>query len=1050
MSLETTESYEFSPIELKSFSGERHVTIDQAYKTISTDRRLEPQKLTDAISEGKIRVYTFKDEEYLDSYDLGKVFHTSNPNPTGVKVPRYFSKKGVDPLEEAGPYETRVLQLFDHNTGKEVYRMEDAQFPASWSDNDASIVSQKYFFTPNDPESKKKLEDKLGASYERSPAELFRRTTNFITDEGDKLGYFKTPEDRESFRNELLALQIQRKLAFNSPVQFNAGIYNEYGVEGNNNPRFWKNPKTGIVEEIRGGEYIHPQVHACFISGPEDDLDSILQQVINEGRIFSAGSGIGQNIGALRAEGEPLSGGGKSSGPMSFFKIYDVGAQAIKSGGKSRRAARMTTMRSSHPDNIKFIRSKLEENKKALELMKAGYPGGMDGEAVMTIAYENTNISVRLKNSDLEKAVNGGEIELKRVTDNKVIGKVSADQLLKEIAFGAWRCGDPGVQYEDMIQLMHTTPNTARQNSTNPCSEYMYIDDTSCNLASINSEAFTDEKGILDTEAYARAAWLATIALDINNNAGSYPTQSIANTSPEHRTIGLGYAGIGSTLMKMGLSYDSDKARAFVGALTALTTGTSYSASAELAKALEPFEHFELNRKPMLKVMGRHRKSLDDIAEEYVSEDLMSAAKSSWDSAINKGKRHGFRNAQATVIAPTGTISFLLGTSMSTSIEPSPGLVLYKNLAGGGTLQLVNNDVPKALHSLGYTPNQIEDINDFILKNGTVINSPHMDRKHYEIFDTAFGNESGQGSLPFEAHVKMLGAAQPFVSGGISKTCNLAETATVKDIYDSYVLGNQLGLKALAVFRNNSKPTSAYSFGNESFVRLDRGMKEELPSRRNGLQTEVKINGAPLHVLVGDYPDGRPGQITFLSFKAGSTLKALLEITGIDASKALQRGVHLEDVISGWAGQEFKPNGLVSGHPYIKTALSPLDFAQKLLLLEYMGKTDLAETEIDDETGKPKPVPLNDLWGAQNGSIRHYAREKIDDWNIDDVLKDPELGGFVQMNKKHKEILNLDNKQKLENKRGVTCQTCGNIMNQTAPNCFSCSNCGDKIGGCGI
>ena len=533
-----------------------------------------------------------------------------------MTIERYFTDGKTNPFDTVGPYGRRKLEIKEFKTGELIFQMDDAEFPESWDNVHAQIVAQKYFSKPNKEQWKKKLKEKIGNDHEYSIKNLITRVTNFIADEGYKLGYFETEEDKKAFADELKFLQISRRFAFNSPVQFNAGLYNEYGIEGSPGINYFKNPETGEVSKIENGCNIKPQSHACFIKGPRDNLESILKHIIDEGGIFSSGSGIGQEIGALRAQGEPLSSGGKSSGPMSFFQIYDRAAGSIKSGGKSRRAARMTTMRVQHPDSLDFIRSKVKEDKKCLTLMQAGYSTGMDGEAAATTAFQNTNISVRVDDSFMEQVKNNGEIELKRIIDGKVVKKESARKILQEISFGSWRVGDPAIQYETKIQEMHTCKNSGRINSSNPCSEYMFLDDTSCNLGSHNLLEYSDEKGNFKVDEFRRAIYLTTIAHDILNDASSYPVEDIARISPEFRTIGIGYANLGALLMRKGFAYDSEEGRAVASAITALMTGTAYEASSDLAEKLGHFTHFEFNKKPMLDVMEKHRKNLDDILKE--------------------------------------------------------------------------------------------------------------------------------------------------------------------------------------------------------------------------------------------------------------------------------------------------------------------------------------------------------------------------------------------------------------------------------------------------
>lgn len=1043
-------SFKYSPILLGSYDSDRHISLENAKELISSQKNLKISKLSNAVSDSEIRTYEFEGETYLDRLDIGRVYHKEKEKK-GMKVSRYFSKEDENPLESI-EYQRMNLQIF--NAEEElIFDLANSEFPKGYSKNAAKIVAQKYFFKPTNAEWQKKLKEKIGREREYSLKHLVTRVSNFIADEGFKLGYFETEEDKEIFADELKWLQINQRFAFNSPVQFNAGIFNEYGIEGSKGLTYWRNPETEEVSKVKK-EYTHPQAHACFIKGPRDDLESILIQFKDEGSIFSLGSGDGQDIGKLRAKGEPLSGGGKSSGPMSFLKNYDYSAGAIKSGGKSRRAARMTTMVYRHADIMEFIRTKVREDYKYKILVENGIEPGMDGEAAETVALQNTNLSVRMDDNFFSALEKGKNIELRYIKSGKVAGTVSADQMLKEISFGSWRIGDPAVQYDSLIQEMHTSKNSGQINSSNPCSEYMFLDDTSCNLNSHNLLAYTDEKGNFDVESFERATWLSAVSADILNGAASYPVKDIAIISPEFRTIGVGYANLGALLMRKGIAYDSDEGRATAGAITSIMTGASYKASSDMAENLGTFKHFEFNREPMIEVMKKHQKNLENKLLKKAPKNMMNKANSLWEQVVKKGSKVGFRNAQTTVLAPTGTISYLMDCD-TTGVEPAISLIINKDLAGGGNLTLINKEMKNSLKNLGYKENQIKDIENYVtekteenVSRNTIIGAPHMKPKHYEIFSTAFGNAFGQGAIPFEGHIKMLSATQPFISGAISKTNNLPENATVKDIYDGYILGHDLGLKALAVFRNNSKPVSALNFGQNSFNRFKRGEKEDLPFSRNAWETEVKIGGTPIHVMFSEYPNGKPGQIVFLSYKAGSTLGAQLSSNGVITSKALKRGVRLDDLMEGWLGWQSDPQGLVSidtpdgksrSHPYIKTAKSPLDFAAKIALIEYLGKTELADS--------PDEISIENLRGHKNGAFRTYHLENVDNWKLEDVLQSPILGGF----EKSDNISNNGNlKMHFENNRGITCVTCGNLMNQTAPNCYECNNCGDKIGGCGI
>ena len=1026
---------------IKFYDRERHILINDAYKIVESQKGLSLNKLEQAVEKRYIHVYEFNNERYLDRIDIGRIYHIKPENKSGIKIERYFTKKGDNPLGSV-EYEDKDLKILDIK-GNAIFEMQ-AEFPVSWDENSSKIVAQKYFFSPYKQEWKDLLEKKLGIPYEKSIRHLITRISNFFADNGYKRGYFTSEEDKDAFRDELEWLQINRRGAFNSPVQFNAGIYNEYGIKGSPGINYYRDPESGEVKRIEEGEYIMPQCHACFIKGPQDDLESIAMHTVHEIGIFSLGSGIGQNIGSLRAEGEKLSGGGMASGPLSYLNFYDNVAGSIKSGGKSRRAARMTTMRQNHPDIIKFIESKVKEDKKALALIKAGYSPGMDGEAYATVSFQNTNFSVRLDNYFFGQLENKGNIDLYNIKDGKKAGEVSVEEIMKKIAFGSWRIGDPGVQYEGEIDKMHTCPNSGRQNSTNPCGEYMFLDDTSCNLASLNLLEFSDDKGYFNIESFKRAVKIFAIAQDIANDSASYPVRDIAELSPEFRTIGLGFANLSGLFMRNGLRYDSDEARALAGAITAVMTGAAYETSTELAEKLGTFMHFNLNKAPMLKVIDNHKKALEDILWKYLPENFKKEAYNLWERVIKKGEVYGFRNAQATVIAPTGTISYLMGAQDSTGIEPPLSLVINKDLTGGGSIQIINSRVPNALENLGYNEEEIKDIVKYIEEHNKVIGAPHLIPKEYDIFATAWGNNYGEGSIPLEGHIKMMGAVQPFVSGGISKTNNLPQTATVKDVYNSFLLGHKLGLKGLTFFRTNSKPVSAFNFGKEKLEELKRGEKEDLSLGRNAFEVEVKINDTPLHMIISEYDDGRPGQIAFLCYKAGSTLKALLETQGILASKSLKRGVNLEAVIESWIDQAFEPRGLIYGHHYIKTANSPLDFAGKFLRLEYLGDVEVADNKEN--------VDIKQLRGYNNGAFETYRKMSIDDWDIEQVLKDQFLGGFVEKSKMD-QLKDINGKKGLKennNNRGVTCTHCGNIMIQTSPNCYNCDHCGSKRGGCGL
>ncbi len=1032
--------YDPSGSRLNIYDPERHISLDDARSLISSESTTNPylangvSRLEDAVSSGDVITLEKGNDLYVDRLALGRLFHQTNENPQGISFQRYNTDGTTNPLDTIGPYEIRHLTNKDKE-GEIIFDMEDAEVPSSWSDNDATVVMSKYAYVPKGEEETRKLEAIIGNNHENSVKHIWTRVANYIADSGEEFGYFSSTEDKEIFRDELLWLMANRKAAFNSPVQFNAGLYSEYGIEGNGTTKHWRNPETGDVEEIEEGGNIRPQNHACFIAGPQDDLTSIAQHAVHEIDIFESGSGIGQDIGVLRAEGESLSCGGESSGPLSFWKGYDVWAGTIKSGGKSRRAARMTTMRQGHPDVMKFIRSKVGEEKKTLALMRAGYEGGMDGPAVTSVDYQNTNISVRLDDHFFEQVRNGGNIELRNIKNGEIVDEISADRMLKEISFGIWRTGDPGAQFEDTIQRMHTVKNSGRINSSNPCSEYMSINDTACNLASLNLLEFTDLEGNFDVEGFQYAVNIMATGQNILNQSSGYPIRSVAQISPELNNIGLGYANIGAVLMRKGLPYDSDEGRQFAASITALLTGTAYQTSANLAESIGTFEHFEFNKNPMMDVIKKHKKSLDDIVWDSIPENIKEAAYSSWDVAETKGNKTGFRNSQVSVLAPTGTISYLLGCE-TTGPEPYIAFSIKKDLAGGGSLNLESNkEIPNGLRNLGYNEEDITKISSHIAEHGTTLGSLDLKPEHHKVFETALGNISGEGSIPFLGHVKMLGAMQPFISGAISKTNNFPEHTTVKEIYDGLIQSHEHGLKAVAAFRSNSKLSYALSFGEDrSLNQPSWGEKVDLPTSRQAYEWEFKIGETPVHLITSEYPEtGLPGQIALLAYDGGTTLNSVLKVAGIQASKSLKTGTPLEVILDSWKGHTMEPRGLVFDNEHVKQASSIFDAAQKILRIEYLGDTSVAQ--------EPEKVDVSKLRGEGSGSFRYLERKDINEWEIDDVLEDSETGGFTKgKNGKTKS-------KKKTASTGVTCR-CGRTMKQTGPGCYECT-CGDKVGGCG-
>jgi ribonucleoside-diphosphate reductase alpha chain len=708
---------------------------------------------------------------------------------------------------------------------------------------------------------------------------------------------------------------------------------------------------------------------------------------------------------------------------------------------------------------MEFIRGKVREDHKALTLIKAGYKDGFEGEAYSSVSFQSTNLSVRLDDYFFEQLEKGGNVQLRQVKSGNVVEEISADIILKEISFGSWRIGDPAVQYENEIDRMNTVSNTDRINSSNPCSEYMFLDNTSCNLNSLNLLKFSDKKGNFDIEAFNRATRIMTIAGDISNDAASYPNKNIAKLSPEFRTIGVGYANLGALLMRKSIAYDSNEGRAIAAAITATMHGEVMRTSAEMAKGLEPFIHYEFNKNPMKKVMERHRNSVFDIGkrEDLYGEnfdinsvkglqELINAGGDNLDEAISIGDQYGYRNAQGTVLAPTGTIAFLMGCD-TTGVEPAIALTISKKLAGGGHMDLPVKEIGNSLNNLGYVSEHISDIEDYVAKNKTADGAPHLKEEHQNIFDTAFTPELDKRFIDFDGHVKMLGATQPFISGAISKTNNFPKSATVKDVYDGFILGQKLGLKALAVFRDKSKPTAALDFDLENDLKsLVWGEKRDLPSQRSSFETEFSIGGSrSIHLIISEYDDGTPGQIVFEGYKSGTALSSFLAMAGIQASKSLKRGNPLEVIIDGWKGHKTDvASGFVTGDPWIKNAASPVDYAAKFLELHYLGNLDIVDNNED--------LDITKLRGYESGAFETYARKNIDDWNFDDVINDYLFGGFIEKKEssKVKTSKKKGNNSKInKDDSGRPCGDCGSIMIRTKPGCYECHNCFDTQGGCG-
>jgi ribonucleoside-diphosphate reductase alpha chain len=937
---------------------------------------------------------------------------------TGLRVERVFSDAKCSPFDHI-EWERRTAEITD-DSGKVIFKQENIEVPKSWSALATKIAVSKYFYgdiaNGTDPHK---------AGRETSVRQLIHRVTRTITDWGMADGYFATAEAAEVFYDDLTWLCVNQHGAFNSPVWFNVGLYHQYGIgrdAGLGN--YFYNRETGVAERARS-QYEYPQGSACFIQSVEDTMEDIMRLATSEAMLFKYGSGTGSDLSTLRSTREKLSGGGKPSGPLSFLRVYDQVANVVKSGGKTRRAAKMNTLKDWHPDIEEFIEAKQKEEKKAWALIEQGYDGSYNGDAYGSVMYQNENLSVRVSDDFMEAALEGREWWTKRIRDGKACECKDARTLLRKIAEGTHVCGDPGMQFDSTIHKWHTCKGTGRQNSTNPCSEYLFLDNTACNLASLNLMKFKDEDGVFDVERFKAAVRLFITAQEIIVDNASYPIKEIAENSHIFRTLGLGYANLGALLMSYGLGYDSVEGRALCGAITSIMTGEAYEQSARMARAMGPFPGYKdarcsgvdtpvakNNVASMQEVIELHRSAIAGIPDTDEFLYLKGEAAKVWDSAANLGKRYGYRNAQVTVLAPTGTISFLMDCD-TTGIEPDIALVKYKLLAGGGMLKIVNQTVKPALEKLGYNSEEIEriiahidafdTIEDVADSDGSTISSG-LKPEHLPIFDCAFKAHQGQRSLSYMAHLKMMAAAQPFLSGAISKTVNLPTDVSVKEIMDAYVAGWRMGLKSIAMYRDGSKRSAPLNvkktkdMGTAEEIALDVTLdREDFQSRILELEAELtalrglvdqpvrhrmtdtrmslthrfEIAGHEGYITVGLYEDGQPGELFITMAKEGSTIGGLMDTVGTLTSIALQYGVPLESLVKKFAYQRFEPSGFTK-NPDIRNATSITDYVFRWLGCQFIkgykeatspnrGQPDLPLKEITDMEKKSVNRPVSDL-----------------------------------------------------------------------------------------
>jgi ribonucleoside-diphosphate reductase alpha chain len=860
---------------------------------------------------------------------------------TGLEFERYFTDGRTSPFD-AVEWERRVA-LIGNEKGKTIFRQEDVEVPKTWSQTATNIVASKYFHgKPNTPER------------EGSVRQLISRVVNTIVRWGEQGGYYANPASRDAFRDELTHLLVEQKMAFNSPVWFNVGVQ----------------PK--------------PQCSACFINSVEDNMESIMNLAKTEGMLFKWGSGTGTNFSTLRGSRETLSGGGIASGPVSFMKGFDAFAGVIKSGGKTRRAAKMVILNVDHPDIAEFIDCKMKEEHKAQVLIEQGYDPSIDGEAYSSVYFQNANHSIRVTDEFMQAVEDDRDWWTRNVNDGNPVEKYSARELLHRMADSAWHCGDPGMQYDTTVNRWHTCKNTARINASNPCSEYMFLDDTACNLASLNLMKYLNSNGSFDVDAFRHAVDITITAQEILVDNASYPTPRIAENSHKFRPLGLGYANLGALLMSMALPYDSDGGRDMAGAVTALMCGEAYAQSARVAERLGPFAGYAANREPMLDVIRMHRDSLRPLKPENVQPSLLGAAQTAWDTALALGEKYGYKNSQVTVLAPTGTIGFMMDCD-TTGVEPDLALVKYKKLVGGGVIKIVNNTVPRALMSLGYSPEETSQIVSYIDRNGKIEGAPGFKPEHLPIFDCSLATEGGR-SIAWRGHLKMMAAAQPFLSGAISKTINMPEESTVEDIMQAYIESWKLGVKAVAIYRDNSKgsqPLSAAgdkkdsaqtaqiaakaaesaSLVPEQRELFQRALRRKLPSERSSITHKFSIGGHEGYITVGMYETGEPGEIFIKMAKEGSTLSGFMDGFALSVSIGLQYGVPLKALVDKFINTRFEPAGY-TGHPAIPYAKSVLDYIGRWLggrfispdYLTHNGDTALPAATVAATPTAPPPL----------------------------------------------------------------------------------------------
>jgi ribonucleoside-diphosphate reductase alpha chain len=930
----------------------------------------------------------------------------------GIAIERYFTKPGVD-VYDTCEWELRNAAISSESGGI-VFEQKDVEMPKFWSQMATNVVVSKYFRGHLNTRDR-----------ETSVRQLIGRVVRTITQWGREGGYFASEGDGDTFRDELTHILLYQMAAFNSPVWFNVGIEEK------------------------------PQCSACFINSVQDTMDSILGLAKTEGMLFKYGSGTGSNLSNIRSSKELLAGGGTASGPVSFMRGYDSFAGVIKSGGKTRRAAKMVILNADHPDVVDFIESKETEERKAWALIDAGYDGAFNapGGAYDSVHFQNANHSVRVTDEFMRAYEKDGDWQTRAVTDkNRVMSTYKARGLMRRMAESAWVCGDPGLQFDTTVNDWHPCPNTDRINASNPCSEYMFLDDSACNLASLNLMKFYSEAGGLDVEAYRAALRVVITAQEITVNNAHYPTPAIEKNSHKFRPLGIGYANLGALLMARGVPYDSEEGRHYAAAITSILSGESYAQSARIAEKLGPFEGYAVNEEPFLRVIDKHRRSAYRLDVRSLPADLAKAACDVWDEAYALGQQHGYKNAQISVLAPTGTIAFMMDCD-TTGIEPDIALVKYKKLVGGGMLKIVNNTVPVALKRLGYDAKQAKEIVEYINENDTIEGAPHLIDQHLPVFDCAFKPANGTRSIHYMGHLKMMGAVQPFISGAISKTINMPSNATVEEIEQAYYEAWKLGLKAVAIYRDGCKRSQPLNMTRDKVASLEQmgvaatAVRRKLPDERESITHKFSIGGHEGYITVGKYEDGTAGEIFITMAKEGSTISGLMDSFATMTSLALQHGVPLQLLVDKFTHTRFEPSGFTK-NPEIPMAKSIMDYIFKWLATKFLARDAqehagvILRDDMPASTHTPTPRASSNVTSPSASDLSFL--EKVTTATPTPVMTD-KVVGFVMPAKNADGANPTKTGTFLYQQDAPSCSDCGEIMVRNGA-CYKCLNCGSTSG----